>query len=147
VEGRSYDEFTAGVPTHIPAHYTTPWFDMNQPAVIKMFRAPHIVFRGAGDDVATISVYRDYDSGRPAKSFTEPVSVPSGAMVWGSSLWNANPPINTTEWAGLGSEHVVQRGVPLGRARAVQLRIDGPESNIDWGLDAISLVYNPRKVR
>jgi hypothetical protein len=141
LENQSWDDFDGETQTHIESYYRTPWFDMNQPAVIKRFHAPTFVFQGNSNDVATIEVYTDYDSLSVSKSFTESVSSTSGEAVWDTLEWD------TDLWGGQERLHAVQRGAPLGKARAVQLKVTGPATNITWGMDAVSLVYTPRKVR
>lgn len=130
---------------HIDAWYTTPWFDMNQPAVRKQFKAPYFVFLGDTEDRVRIDVYRDYDSSARFKTFHESVTDLADGAVWGDFDWGEGAPDGL--WAAEGRLHVVQRGSPLGTHRAVQLKITGPADNANWGMDALSLVYTPKRIR
>jgi hypothetical protein len=125
----------------IETWWSTPWFDMNEPAIKKRFYRPYFTLLSSTTDPVNVKVYRDYDGTSYAKMFTVTPTLNATAGVWDTSLWDAGV------WGSGGTKHDVVRGSALGQCRAVQLKFTGPTTLSRWGLDSVSLTYVPRKVR
>jgi hypothetical protein len=140
---RTTDEFGAGA-VHIDAHYQTPWFDLGQPAMKKRWRRPEAVLLDGQDAEVRVDVMRDYDPNNAVRQFHFTTTASAeDVMVWGPGygLWG-------DPWGGSVDEAwVVDRGSPIGAARAVSLRFRSPLNDVDWGVNAFVLKVTPRKVR
>jgi hypothetical protein len=135
------DNFGSGN-VHIESHYTTRWFDMNQPALMKRWRHPEIVVRDDVESQITVRAYKDYDYTTVKKEFYI-TTVPGGDVgIWDTSDWD------DAVWGGdTGIKLRVHRGALLGSARAVALKFLGPITNVPWTIDSISFKFIFKKVR
>lgn len=157
---------------HVTSYYTTRWLDLGQPALQKRWKRPEVVLRGGGDATLGVEVYADYDPTNIAKRFnihttadreapapppsqstpvdsTEPEALVWGEGQWGVGKWGAGylPDSGSGGEGAEGFYNVVKRGGPLGTARAVRLRFQGPSTDIPWSVDAFMLKYIPKRIR
>lgn len=147
------DDLGSG-PEHVAAHLTTRWHDISQPGQIKRWRRPEFIVQGGATATLNVKVFKDYDTSNASRQFTidvtaapDPDPTLPTSLVWNSGNWN----VKTWDGniAGEGSEggNKIVRGTPFSNARAVQLRIEGPSTNVPWGVDAVIAKFIPRKVR
>lgn len=138
----TFDTNAAGSQLHISSYFTTPWMDQGTPTIKKRFRTPEFVLRTV-DIVTTLPVELrvDYADARVERLFNLYTKIDPNVMLWGTGLWGQNWQLRTLR------QSEVDRGSPLGLARAVQLKISGPATNDHWGLNALTLKYLPRPPR
>lgn len=123
-----------GTSSSFESYFVTSWQDANNTSAKKFWRRPEFVFRN--DTVATniqVSVYHDWDSYNPIKSFylTSPaVDDDGGWPGWGPPEFGAN--------------HVYADS--LGLARAVKLKVSN-SSGSPWAIYSIVYKFNPRKAK
>lgn len=138
-----WDDFGAGH-VGIPSWYRTGWFDVGNPAQKKRWKRPEIVVAADMNATVRCSKMVDYDStvSRTIGYFSSTAG--TTGMVWDEEDWDDGV------WGGAdgGTKNEIERLSPLGSARAVALRFDGPADGTNsWGVDALTLKWYPRKVR
>ena len=134
----------------IKGWYTTPWFDLGEPAVKKRWRRPEVVLIDGQDSQVLCKVYKDYDPTdvkRTMRFITDANSAGTTTGVWDDvgDEWDVNT------WAAesgtRGERWVNDKGTPIGSARAVALRFENPPQEVDWGINSLTLKVTPRTVR
>ena len=141
--GRSTDDFGAG-PVHIDAHYVTRWWSngRNNQVVKKRWKRPEVLLLGGQDAKITVDVFRDWDLGDVKKSFHLITSTSGDDAVWDDDNWDE------AAWgAEAGDRGELERGSPLGNAKSVALRFQGPATNNHWRVDALTMKWVSRRVR
>lgn len=123
-----------GTTSNFDSYYVTSWEDAKTVSAKKFWRRPEIVFRTSDDPYTVqLSVYHDWDSYSPIKSF------------YMSSL-AANDTGNWSSWGPpeFGANH--NFADTLGLARAVKLKIAGTNGD-PWAVYSIVYKFNPRKMK
>ena len=165
-----WDDFGAG---HVPIKtlFRTAWIDEGQQAVRKRWKRPEFVLRGGTTAEILIKAYHDWDPTYAQRMFKvntvadspdigvvvpdpttgEPVGDGWGSGQWGVMKWGrggvpGGSVPGSTDTAITGRNEL-ERGVPLGNARAVALEFHGPDTTESWGVDSIALKFIPRRVR
>lgn len=93
------DQWFGQPATPIPAYYTTRWYDVGSPAVIKRWRHPDIVMRGGMTAPLQVDIKRDYDASRTYKTFfLAGQAAPTSALTWTQQL--TRPVITTVTNGG-----------------------------------------------
>lgn len=135
---------TADAQAHITSYYISPWVDMKQPAIAKRWRRPVFVIRSVNAvSSLAVEVRKDFDPRIPRRLFNLVTKVDAAEMTWGSNwglIWAGGAA------AGVASPaSVILSGPTLGKARAVQIKVNGPPANdnFHWGLNAMALKYSP----
>lgn len=165
-----YDNFGDG-PVPITSHFRTSWIDMGEQAIHKRWKRPEIVLRGGTTSEIYVKCLHDWDPTFAVRSFALNtvaddddigVVVPdpqTGAPVgdgWGSGQWGVmkwgragyvGGSVPGSSSTAITSRNVIQRGVPLGNARAISLEFHGPDTTSSWGVDSLALKYIPRRPR
>lgn len=137
------DDYGSGT-THIDSHYVTRWWDQGEPAVKKRWKRPEFVVLAGQDAQIVVNVLRDYDPTFHFKTFLLTTEAPDGTEgVFDVDDWDE------AYWARAGGERDEHlRGSPLGNARAVALRFEGPEAtDTQWRLDALTMKWISKRVR
>lgn len=132
-----------GVSTnHIDSYYRTRWIDLGTVAFKKRWKRPQIVLRGGTDGTVLVEGYKNYDATIPTRHFSLQTTAEAAAGAWGTAVWD------TDVWGrDIGVQSELERGSQLGNAFSVALKFYGPATNVDWGIDAITMKFIPRKVR
>ena len=128
-----------GTDADIVSYYYTNWIDAGQPVTFKRWQRPRLVVEDYGSAVVGVDYYLDYAINQPVKITSYTTTGVPVAGVWGqnwnSMVWSFSNPEN----------HSIEKLTSVGRARSVLLRFynTGP----DWGLNSISLPYQPTNFR
>lgn len=132
-----------GVSTdHIDSFYRTRWYDLKTVAYKKRWKRPQIVLRGGTAGTIIVDGYKNYDITVPTRHFELSTTADADSGVWDTAVWD------TDVWGReVGVQSEIQRGSQMGNATSVALRFNGPLTNVDWGVDAITMKFIPRKVR
>lgn len=137
-----YDvEFAGNV--HITSYFVTPWFDAGQPVLKKRWRRPEFIARSLNSEsIIRVDTRLDWDSKVTRRTFNLTTAIDQATMIWGDP-WGE-------EWAGGDansprSEH--HKGPSLGQSRSLQLKINGPDVNKHWGLNAMTIKYTIKPPR
>lgn len=139
--GRVYDDFGAGA-THITSYYMTRWHDGGEAIVRKRWKRPEFVVLNEQNSTITVLAYRDFDPTASYKSFTLGTVTDTSQDVWDTAVWD------TAVWGREGGDTgLLVRGSPLGNARAVALKFEGPSTNTDWRVDALTMKWVSKRVR
>jgi len=145
----------------IKSYYRTSWIDLDNSALKKSWRRPVFVmadsnvegFTGVPAYDVAFSVYHDYDASQAMRPFS--ITITSGqedSLTWG----NASEFWDTDLWgyeSASGQSLVVKRGIRLGTATAVSLKITGPtdegygSSVPPWSISSIIWKYIPKRIR
>jgi hypothetical protein len=142
VHGRSTDRVDGSTATHIDAHYVTRWWDNGQQVVRKRWKRPEVLLLGGQETQVTVDVYRDWDLSDSKKSFHLTTTLDGTEATWDVSDWDE------VYWAGSGQERgELEKGSPLGNARAVALRFQGPATDQPWRVDALTMKWVSKRVR
>lgn len=136
-----YDDYGSGE-VHIDSYYVTRWYDLGTNAMKKRWKRPMFAIRGGTAGEITVQGFKNYDITVPTRNFTLVSTADASAGVWDTSTWD-----NATYGRDVGVRNQLERGSQLGNAYSVALRFEGPADNVDWGIDAITLKFIPRKVR
>jgi hypothetical protein len=124
-------------------HYRTRWLDAENYSQKKMWRRPDFILRQETTtrdlDIRVFHDYEESDIGQK-RQFDLNVAGSGGSSLWGTGTWGS------FKWGTENEGSFVKTGQNLGLARAVQLEIVGP-SGLSWGIDSMTLKYNPRRVR
>jgi hypothetical protein len=87
------DQWSGQPATNIPAYYSTRWYDVGSPSVIKRWRHPDVVMRGGMTAPLQVSIKRDYDDAAIYKTFwIAGTPAPEPALTWTQTL---TPPVIT----------------------------------------------------
>lgn len=140
--GTHVDDYT-GADVHIDSYVQTPFVDLGTSVNKKKWGRPQFQLVGGSDSTVYVTSYQDYDDTDSFRTFQLYTTTTGTAGVWGTDVWG------TGVWGSDGDKAtVVEYGPPLGTAYAVALKVEGPKSeNVDFGLDAITWKYIPRKIR
>ena len=126
---------------HIDSYYCTRWFDLGSAAFKKRWKRPSFVLKGGVTGVIKVDSYKNYDLTVATRHFDLVTTTDSSAGTWDTDLWD------TGVWGrDLGVQNELQRGSQLGSAYSVALKLTGPATNVDWGVDALNLKFIPRRV-
>ena len=145
--------------THINSSYTTSWLVGKNPVVRKRWGKPRVVTSSDSSVALTAKLYTDYDNAEFKKSM--PFGVQTGALnsaTWasgagptgGTGVWAEDAASATSYWGGEPNTNITQieRLPTLGTAKAIQMKIDGPESNDEaWEVNAMAFTYRHRSLR
>lgn len=124
---------------HITSHYVTPWYDTGQPSIAKRWRKPEFVLRSINADSSIeVELRRDFDSRLTKRRFSLNTDPDSAEMLWGDNWGEIWAGASTTSPAS-----VILSGPTLGKAKSIQLKVNGPATNHHWGLNALTLKYSP----
>jgi len=144
VDALSYDtDNIDGTERGFSTHYRTRWIDGENYSQKKMWRRPDFVLRQEPSArVLDFRVYHDYEESAVGQKRQFDVLIPSSGTNarWGEFDWGANT------WGTPNEGSFVKSGSNLGLARAVQLEIVG-QPGLSWGMDSMTLKYNPRRVK
>jgi hypothetical protein len=139
----SQDDFGSG-DTNVTSYFRTSWFDGGSANVIKRFRRPEFVLDADVSTQVRVDVYRDFDPSFAVKTFYINGTGPSGGTwdsgSWDSMLWGAES----------DGRQDIDRGGPLGRARAVQLKFTQDlnySTSVTWGVSSVGMKYIPKRLR
>ncbi len=134
------DDFGNSVDYPYVAWFYTSWFDANSSTVRKRWRRPYFVLDSTAAGLLNVQVFRDYDRGLGrTREFNLLLDVDSVGGDWGDN-WDE------FDWAGETSGEQIERGSGLGRAYALQLRVQG-RSTVHWRLNAIDFRFIMTRVR
>lgn len=135
------DDYGSG-DVHIDSHYVTRWWDQGEPAVKKRWKRPEFVILAGQDATIPVNVLRDYDPTFHFKTFNLNTAADESQGEWDVSEWDVDT------WGRAGGERdEVDRGSPLGNARAVALKFNGPATNVPWRVDALTMKWISKRVR
>jgi hypothetical protein len=117
------DTLTSGLRRAITSYYRTRWVDLGQPAIKKRWKRPEFVIHSVNARAELpVQLYTDYDPIAIKGRFSLALSQDASVMLWGEP-WG-----ETWDLDGQRSQRSeVVRGASLGQARAVQLKINGPD--------------------
>jgi len=131
--------------------FTTPWFYDDRYVQDKTFVRSLYVVRPVDENTeVTVNVYHDFNTESPIGSHAislEPVTI---GGLWGTAIFG------TDEFGESDLQEGIQRGGRLKRAKAVQLKFEGPNAHLtgvngppgrQWGINSIAYKYKRRKVR
>jgi hypothetical protein len=135
------DQFADGVEWDYPSYYQTRWLDLNEPGILKRYKRPDFVITRGVDADINVEVYKDYDPGHAFRNFTITAIGVGDTALFGTAVFGTDVFSSDAR-----SRHSVERGSPLGTARAVSLRFSGPTS-ARWGVAGMTLKIIPKKVR
>jgi len=125
--------------------YITKWFDDDRYVQLKSFIAPNYVMKSVESSTnIRINIYQDFDSTNQQRSQTISLIPETSGGLYGTGLYGTAVYGITTVGATL------QKGSPLGRAKAVQLEFLQPilsDTGRKWGLNSIAYKYKRRKIR
>lgn len=150
IDDRSqFDDNISGTELPFPSYYTTGWVDDGIVSSKKMWRQPDFVVKQADTEVTlTIDVFRNWEESIPARTYDLVISTAGTSLVYASDSTepDAIPGWGEADYGvpAAGAQH--ERGQRLGLARSVSLKISGPGS-LGWGVNSITLKYNPRRIR
>lgn len=136
-----------GFHTHIDSHFMTPWIDLNEAAADKRWKRPQFVLKSGINATILVDGFMNYNGATVRRHFSIAANGYSDVLQWGptggaENFWGSNL------WAPSGDQlNQIEQGSPLGTARSVALRFNGPLENVDWGVNQISFRYIPRKIR
>mgnify|MGYP004226280101 FL=1 len=152
-------DFYGTTTTHIDSSYTTSWLVGRNPIVKKRWGKPRIVVSSDSTVALSAKLYTDYDTAQFKKSmpFGVQASTSSGA-TWaasagptgGTGVWGVDAEDFTSTWASEPNTEVtnIERLPTLGTAKAIQLKIEGPESVDEaWEVNAMAFTYIHRRLR
>lgn len=135
------DDIGAGE-THIAAHYVTRWWDNGAQVVKKRWKRPEVLLLGGQETEIVVDVFRDWDLSAVRKTFKLQTTLDGEEAVWDQSDWDE------AAWADEGGDRgELERGSPLGNAKAVALRFTGPTTDSRWRVDALTMKWISRRVR
>jgi len=140
IEGRTTDQFDS-TSEHIDSYYRTRWVADGGTIVPKRWKRPEFVIHGGSTEELRVDVFLDWNPAEERRSFFL-----TGASTGTNATWDAT---NWDEavWGFDGEYDVLVRGGTIGLARAVSLKINGPTTNTDWGVDSLTLKSVPKQVR
>ena len=137
-----YDENTAGVQSRIDAHYTTRWFDGQNPALRKRFKRSIIVVGRNANQEFHVDVFKDYDPTHVQRSFSMFTDVNGTEGVWDVSDWDE------VVWADeIGEASMILKGSPLGTGTAKALRFSNITAGVDWRVHGLTMKWIPKLIR
>jgi hypothetical protein len=129
--------------------YRTGWKDANFPERLKSWRRPRLVLRNPDFDVTLlVEAFYDYDTVTPVRSTQLIVAGPGDVPYWrddgalaveGDGFdWD-----DGTMWASEVTGSRIQRALPFGHSRALQLRFSVIPAALGaaWGVDAVVMKY------
>ena len=125
--------------------YITKWFDDDRYVQLKSFISPNYVMKSVESSTdIRINIYQDFDSTNQQRSQTINLIPETTGGLYGTGLYGTAVYGISTVGATL------QKGSPLGRAKAVQLEFLQPiasDTGRKWGLNSIAYKYKRRKIR
>ena len=131
--------------------FTTPWFYDDRYVQNKTFVRSLYVVRPVDEQTEiTVDVYHDFNTETPTTAHTINLDPTITGGVYGTGVFG------TDLFGESDLKEGIQRGGRLKRAKAVQLKFQGPNSNLtgvagpqgrQWGLNSIAYKYKRRKVR
>lgn len=124
------------------SYYTTRWWDLGEHVVKKRWKRPECVLLGGQECTIVVEIFRDYDASEFDRTFSLITVADETAGVWDTSEWDE------AVWGGRDDVRgVVKRGGPLGIARSVALKFNGPATTVPWQIDALTMKWLPKRVR
>ena len=152
-------DFYGATTSHIDSSYTTSWLVGKNPIVKKRWGKPRIVVSADSTVALSAKLYTDYDTAQYKKSmpFGVQTSVGAGA-TWaasagptgGTGVWGVDAEDFTSIWSSEPNTDVtnIERLPTLGTAKAIQLKIEGPETADEaWEVNAMAFTYIHRRLR
>jgi len=141
-QNRINDTFDGSATTQIPTYYYTRWYDPTAPMQRKRWRRPEFVMDADTSVTLQVDVLKDFDPSVIRRTFTVSAGALSPSMLWDTDNWDAKA------WSSdsSGREQLV-RGLGIGNARVVQLKITGPATSAAWGVNEIGLKFLPKRIR
>ncbi len=131
--------------------FTTPWFYDDRYVQDKTFVRSLYVVRPVDEDTEiTVNVYHDFNTESPIGSHAIALEPVTTGALWGTGIFG------TGEFGESDLQEGIQRGGRLKRAKAVQLKFEGPNAHLtgvngppgrQWGINSIAYKYKRRKVR
>lgn len=131
--------------------FTTPWFYDDRYVQDKTFVRSLYVVRPVDEDTeVTVNVYHDFNTENPIGSHAIALEPVSTGALWGTGIFG------TGVFGESDLKEGIQRGGRLKRAKAVQLKFEGPNAHLtgvngppgrQWGINSIAYKYKRRKVR
>jgi len=133
--------------------YTTAWFDDGRYVQLKSFLRPYFVMKEVDAPTSVLlKIYKDFNESTVKGGIrTIDLNPTVTGGVYGTGLYGTA--VYGTDTAGAS---IKRKGIsPLGRAYAIQLEFDGPNSATDstlspgrkWGINSIAYKYKRRKIR
>jgi len=130
----SAQDTIAGSAQNFDSYYVTKWRDGGVTTAKKFWRRPEFLVRQLGTDTTiNVSTFHNWDRSTSQRDFT--LTFTGTEFSGGYESW-VQP--------DLGSDLV--KGTNLGLANAVQLKVSG-YGNQAWGVNGITLKFNPRRSR
>lgn len=129
-----------------PSQFVTGWQDAGNVSVKKRWRRCDMVCSQPvdyqGDYEIDVKVLTDWQEGVVRRTGATAVREAGTAnpFVWGVSNWDE------ANWGGIVAGSQYTRSIPLGPARAVQLRLTGP-SGRSWGVQSLTYKFNYRRLK
>ena len=145
----------------IHSYFQTAWIDLGNPAQEKRWKRPEVVVKAGMEGTVRVEAFIDYTYGRPRRRWEiDTREKGSDHLVWGVGQWGQ------AKWAPEGTNlNEIERGVPLGNARAISLRFTGTDltafpynlagwdswveslPRFDWGVNHVAFKFIPKKIR
>ena len=131
--------------------FTTPWFYDDRYVQDKTFVRSLYVVRPVDEDTeVTVNVYHDFNTESSIGSHAISLEPVTTGGLWGTAIFG------TDVFGESDLQEGIQRGGRLKRAKAVQLKFEGPNAHLtgvnglpgrQWGINSIAYKYKRRKVR
>ena len=133
-----------GASTAFDASYRTGWFDAGYPERLKSWRRPRFIFRNpASDVIVSVKGYWNYSVDTPVRTYNVELLSAADVALWDDG-WEWD---DGTIWAAETTGSRIDRGLPFGHSRALQLEFSVAPTTLGaaWGVDAVVLKYIYRR--
>jgi hypothetical protein len=131
--------------------FSTPWFYDDRYVQDKTFVRPLYVVRPVDENTQiNVSVYHDFNTESPITTHIVNLEPVTTGGLWGTGVYG------TDVFGESDLQEGIQRGGRLKKAKAIQLKFQGPNANLtgvagpagrQWGINSIAYKFKRRKVR
>ena len=131
--------------------FSTPWFYDDRYVQDKTFVRPLYVVRPVDENTQiNVSVYHDFNTESPITTHIVNLEPVTTGGIWGTGVFG------TDVFGESDLQEGIQRGGRLKKAKAIQLKFQGPNANLtgvsgpagrQWGVNSIAYKFKRRKVR
>ena len=149
-QDRYTDLYVSGAAAAIPSYFTTPWVAGKNPIVQKRWGKPRFIMDTSASGTVNLEVYKDYDKATSvSNSFN--VTGRGSTSVWDTATWctDSTGAGGNAVWAASADTSITDiiKLTTMGSAKAIAMKVNGPDHTSAWEVNSMMFTYRPRRLR
>jgi len=149
-QDRYTDLYVSGAAAAIPSYFTTPWVAGKNPIVQKRWGKPRFIMDTSASGTVNLEVYKDYDKATSvSNSFN--VTGRGSTSVWDTATWctDSTGAGGNGVWAASADTSITDiiKLTTMGSAKAIAMKVNGPDHTSAWEVNSMMFTYRPRRLR